>query len=142
MNRLSLIIIALLLISCSNQNKEYTSLSGFKTEKTTQVKFESQSFAFKQINKGDTAQHTYKFKNIGKNDLVITRINVSCGCLIPDYPKRPVKPGMTDSIIIKYSSKTKSGRQLGRLVFHMNTEPKEEHELILEGVVRDVIAKK
>ena len=91
-----------------------------------------------EIKKGDTALHAYKFKNTGKNDLVITKINVSCGCLVPDYPKRPVKPGQIDSIIIRYTSKTKDGRQLGRLVFHMNTDP-EETELILEGMVKWVI---
>lgn len=122
------------LFSCS-RDKKYTSLSGFKTDSITSVNFEAKNFMFLAIKKGDTAAHTYKFKNIGKSDLVITKINVSCGCLIPDYPKRPVKPGQTDSIIIRYTSKTKDGRQLGKLVFHMNTNP-EENELILEGFVK------
>lgn len=128
------ILFMLITFSCAKNNK-YTSLSGFKTDSTTSIKFDNKSFIFSTIKKGDTAEHTYKFKNTGKNDLVITKINVSCGCLVPDYPKRPVKPGQTDSIIIRYTSKTKDGRQLGRLVFHMNTVP-EENELILEGLVK------
>jgi len=136
MNKQYIIVIAIImfLFSCS-RDKKYTSLSGFKTDSITSVNFEVKNFIFPPIRKGDTAAHTYKFKNIGKSDLIITKINVSCGCLIPDYPKRPVKPGQTDSIIIRYTSKTKDGRQLGRLVFHMNTDP-EENELILEGFVK------
>jgi len=136
MNKILTIFIIFLFFSCREGKKTYTSINGFKSQKTTEVTFEKESFTFKPINKGDTAQHVYKFKNTGKNDLLITSIDVSCGCLIPDYPKRPVKSNMQDSIIIKYSSKTKVGRQLGRLIFHMNTKPKEEHELILEGVVK------
>ena len=136
-NKIILALIAFtipLYFSCTRE-KKYTSLSGFKTDQITTVKFATKNFVFPTIKKGDTASHSYKFTNTGKSDLLITKINVSCGCLVPDYPKRPVKPGATDSIIIRYTSKTKDGRQLGRLVFHMNTEP-EENELILEGIVK------
>ena len=129
-----LLIFVVYLFSCS-RNKKYVSISGFKTDNTTSVSFENKSFTFSPIKKGDTASHVYKFKNTGNSSLVITKIDVSCGCLVPDYPKKPVEPGKTDSITIRYTSKTKDGRQLGRLVFHMNTNP-EENELILEGIVK------
>ena len=122
----------LLFASCK---RTYISTTGFKTEELTDVKFYKTGANYGAINEGDTVSSTYKFKNSGSNDLVITKIEVSCGCTFPDYPKKPVKPGQEDSLIVRFASNGKLDRQVGRLVFYMNTKP-EDHEIILEGIVK------
>ncbi len=62
-----------------------------------------------QMNEGDRKKVVFRFKNIGKSDLVIMEVKPSCGCTIADYPKQPFKPGETGEITAEFNSKGKQG---------------------------------
>lgn len=47
----------------------------------------------------------FEFKNTGKEPLVLTTVTSSCGCTIPEWPKKPILPGKTDVIKVKYDTK-------------------------------------
>lgn len=47
----------------------------------------------------------FKFKNEGDQPLIISDVKSSCGCLVPSYPKEPVKPGATNIIKARYDTK-------------------------------------
>ena len=40
----------------------------------------------------------------GNAPLVITKINSSCGCTVPEWPKEPIAPGKTGKIQVKYDT--------------------------------------
>lgn len=46
----------------------------------------------------------FKFKNTGKNPLIISNCQASCGCTVPDWPKDPIVKNGTGSIKVKYST--------------------------------------
>ena len=46
----------------------------------------------------------FKFKNTGKEPLIISNATGSCGCTVPDWPKEPIAPGATASIKVKYDT--------------------------------------
>ncbi|TAL61764.1 MAG: DUF1573 domain-containing protein [Bacteroidetes bacterium] len=47
----------------------------------------------------------FKFKNTGKEPLIIYSATGSCGCTVPTAPKEPIKPGETGSIKVHYDTK-------------------------------------
>jgi len=46
----------------------------------------------------------FVFKNAGTEPLIITKCEGSCGCTVPTWPKKPIKPGETGVITVKYAT--------------------------------------
>ncbi|MFN4854894.1 MAG: DUF1573 domain-containing protein [Bacteroidota bacterium] len=46
----------------------------------------------------------FTFKNTGKEPLIITNCQGSCGCTVPTWPKEPIKPGASAEIKVKYAT--------------------------------------
>jgi hypothetical protein len=47
----------------------------------------------------------FKFKNTGKEPLIIYSATGSCGCTVPTAPKEPIKAGDTGTIKVHYDTK-------------------------------------
>jgi len=47
----------------------------------------------------------FTFKNIGKEPLLLTQVQASCGCTTPTWPKETIKPGEKGTIVVKYNTK-------------------------------------
>ena len=71
----------------------------------TVISFNEEAFDFGTIPEGEVVEHTFKFKNTGKEPLTISNAKGSCGCTVPDYPKTPIMPGETAQIEIRYDTK-------------------------------------
>ncbi len=72
-------------------------------------KFETEVHDFGTVKEGVQAEHTFKFTNIGKEPLVITNVQASCGCTTPKWTKEPVKPGESGTVTAIYNSKGRPG---------------------------------
>lgn len=72
-------------------------------------KFEKEVHDFGNVKEGTQAEYTFKFTNIGKEPLVITNVQASCGCTTPKWTKEPVKPGETGQVTAIYNSKGRPG---------------------------------
>lgn len=70
-----------------------------------QIKFESEVIDYGEIAKGSNGVRQFKFTNTGDAPLVISRVYSSCGCTIPKKPEKPVAPGATGVIEVKYDTK-------------------------------------
>jgi hypothetical protein len=46
----------------------------------------------------------FKFKNTGKNPLIISNCQASCGCTVPEWPKDPIAKNGNGSIKVKYNT--------------------------------------
>ncbi|HEX8349593.1 MAG TPA: DUF1573 domain-containing protein [Hymenobacter sp.] len=86
-----------------------------------QIQFETDKFDFGTIKQGDIVDHTFKFKNVGTQPLVISNIGVSCGCTTPDWTKEPVMPGKTGTVTAKFNSAGKMGVQNKVLTIESNS---------------------
>lgn len=73
--------------------------------------FEKASHDFGDIRQGDKVQHTFTFENTGNEPLIITNVQVTCGCTAPQWPRDPIAPGQTGEIVIQFNSAGKIGRQ-------------------------------
>lgn len=77
---------------------------------------------FGEIKEGLIAETEFSFTNIGESDLIISDASGSCGCTVPDYPKnKPIKPGETGKIIVKFDSNNRPGMQRKAVTLITNT---------------------
>lgn len=86
-----------------------------------QIQFDEMKYDFGSIKTGDVVEHTFKFKNVGTQPLIISNIGVSCGCTTPEWTREPVMPGKTGSITAKFNSAGKMGMQNKVLTIESNS---------------------
>jgi len=55
--------------------------------------FDKEVHDFGKIPQGTPASFTFTFKNAGKEPLIVTNAQASCGCTTPDWTKEPIKKG-------------------------------------------------
>jgi hypothetical protein len=72
---------------------------------------EKSSFDFGDIYQGDKVEHIFKFTNTGNEPLIITNVQISCGCTQPEWPKNPIMPGGKGEIKVGFNSAGKMGHQ-------------------------------
>ncbi len=76
------------------------------------IAWEKNSHDFGEITEGEKVEHTFKLTNSGAEPLVITNVQVTCGCTTPKgWPRDPILPGKKAEIIVQFNSTGKIGRQ-------------------------------
>ncbi len=91
--------------------------------KLPKFEFQSEEHDFGKIQQGEKVSYVFKFKNVGKSDLIISDAKASCGCTVADYPKTPVKPGVEGEISVSFNSEGKKGIQNKTVTLLANTQP-------------------
>lgn len=71
---------------------------GFSTwsnaqSKPGEFKFETETHDFGKIALGKPAVYTFNFTNSGESPIIISKVETTCGCTVPEYSKVPVKAG-------------------------------------------------
>lgn len=133
------------LAACNQEDKEASLPSDIvKNPATAQsgekgtgaiITFEKDEVDFGKIKEGVIINHSFSFKNTGDADLLVTNAKASCGCTIPEYDKRPVPPGGTGKIKIRFDSKGRPGINQKYVKVYANTDPNET-ELTFKAEVR------
>lgn len=103
-------------------------------KKAAVMEFEHKLFEFGRVKAGEIVKHEFKFKNTGKNPLVIKDAQGSCGCTVAEYPKEPVPPGGTGVIKASFNTEGRNSYQAKYITLYANTIPSET-KLALEGEV-------
>lgn len=71
-----------------------------------EITFDKELHDFGTIPNGGNGTYEFKFKNTGKEPLIITEAHGSCGCTVPTYPRNtPIKPGDSEVIKVTYDTK-------------------------------------
>lgn len=71
-----------------------------------EVKFDSEVIDYGTIDYDANTMREFKFKNTGKSPLILSNVQVQCGCTNVDgWPKEPIAPGKSASFKVKYDSK-------------------------------------
>jgi hypothetical protein len=85
--------------------------------------FEKVAHDFGFVTKGERLSYSFKFKNTGKSNLIISYVESSCGCTTSSPPKAPIKPGDSGEIKVTFDSKTKNGNTISQVLVTANTYP-------------------
>jgi hypothetical protein len=134
-----------LFISCGNSGNASAKINkgNLETAKNRDVAIkkgaalitvENKVYDFGTVNEGDIVETVFKVTNSGKTDLVITDAQVTCGCTVPVWPKKPIKPGETEDVHVKFNTNGKGNRQQKNITLITNTETGREI-LTLKGMV-------
>ena len=69
-----------------------------------QIVFETEVMDYGKVEYNGDGVRVFKFKNSGKEPLIITNAQGSCGCTVPTWPKEPIMPGKSGEISVKYAT--------------------------------------
>lgn len=128
------ILVASLLIfasSCKEHSTEVTtndvmntkSADGSSNSALPDMKFEEETHDFGRITQGEKVAFAFRFKNTGSSNLIVSSAHGSCGCTIPEYPKKPILPGEEGVIDVVFASEGKSGIVEKSVTIVTNCEP-------------------
>ena len=62
------------------------------------------AFEFGIIPQGKPVFHFFEVTNTGKDPMVISNVQTSCGCTTPEWSKEPIAPGGTAKIRVGYNA--------------------------------------
>ncbi len=111
-----------------------SSLCGFGQAK---IEFEKLTHDFGQITEHpDGATYKFKFKNTGKEPLVISSARPSCGCTVPTWTQDPVMPGQTGEITARYNSLGRIGSFNKSITVESNSAENPVIYLTIKGDVK------
>jgi hypothetical protein len=74
-----------------------------------------------RITEGEKVEITFRFRNTGKNPLVVNSVVPSCGCTIAEKPEEPVAPGGEGLIKASFNSQGRTGTNHKTLNVYTNT---------------------
>ena len=94
-------------------------IQSFAQDKKTEQKngavisWEKKNHDFGNVVQGDKVEHTFYFTNTGNEPLIITDVQVNCGCttLPKGWPRDPIPHGGNGEITISFNSAGKMGIQ-------------------------------
>ena len=77
----------------------------YSQEMKPEISFEKTVIDYGTVNKGDNGVREFVFKNSGNAPLIISNVKSTCGCTIPKKPEKPILPGESEKIQVKYDTK-------------------------------------
>lgn len=111
---LSLIAISFASVSLAQDAKvapATTATVAAENKNAPDMKFDALEFDYGTIKQGDKVEHAFTFTNVGKEPIIITNAQGSCGCTVPEYPKEPIRKGEKGTIKVTFNSAGKMGMQ-------------------------------
>jgi len=76
------------------------------------ITWDKNTYDFGDIIQGEKVEHVFKFTNSGTEPLIITNVEVTCGCTTPKgWPRNPIVPGSRGELTVQFDSTHKIGRQ-------------------------------
>lgn len=53
---------------------------------------------------GSDGSYEFEFTNTGNEPLILSQPRSSCGCTVPDWPRKPIMPGEKEKIKVTYNT--------------------------------------
>lgn len=96
--------------------------------------YENNTVDYGNVNKGSNGKRIIKIQNVGDKPLIISNINTSCGCTVPQWTTEPIAPGKKGEITVTYNT-SNVGRFSRTITISTNDEKKPNLPVRIEGVV-------
>ena len=77
----------------------------FGQQNKWEITFEKTVIDYGTVEKGANGIRDFVFTNTGDAPLIISNVKSTCGCTIPKKPEKPIMPGESDKIQVKYDTK-------------------------------------
>ncbi len=100
-----------------------------------EISFEKTTHQFGQIPYNGNGTYEFVFKNTGNEPLILSQPKSSCGCTVPEWPKKPILPGETDVIKVTYKNTNRPGSFSKYVTIFSNAKTNKEVKLYIKGTV-------
>lgn len=125
------LLTATFFLSCSNNSDKLPaelvnnpkSASGNTEYGIAVIEFSKMEHDFGRLIQGEKVSYSYKLKNVGKSDLIISKVSASCGCTASKYTKEPIKPGKEGKVEVTFDSNGQRGIVNKTVTVITNTQP-------------------
>jgi len=144
MKKVFIIFVATLIFAaCKTSDKKSESLlskEAIEKAKTDSANFTSVKWLdstyvnLGKLKEGKEVEVTYRFKNIGDKNLIISDVTAGCGCTIPEKPQQPFAPGEEGIIRAKFNG-SGHGEIRKEVYVSANTNPSNSHTLVFVGEI-------
>ncbi len=102
------------------------------------ISWETARHDFGDLVQGEKVEHTFTFTNTGDQPLVITNVEVTCGCTTPKgWPRDPIMPGQKGELTVAFDSTGKIGRQNKVVTITSNSTGTTNQVLIIINVLEN-----
>jgi hypothetical protein len=124
---LTFLLLLLTFFSCVNNTENISVATNSDTTRSvekvplTTVQWLDSSIQFVKIKEGTLVDISFRFLNTGKNPLVFSNVEASCGCTIAEKPELPIQPGKQGSIKATFNSSGRVGMNHKTLTAYLNT---------------------
>lgn len=98
------------------------------------MSFESMVVDYGTIQQNAEPLRKLKFTNTGDAPLVIQNARGSCGCTVPTWPKKPIMPGESSELEIRYAT-NRIGKFSKTVTLTTNEVGSEPHVVKVQGTV-------
>ena len=95
--------------------------SDYKSALPTTINVEQTEIDMGTLQQGKPQTATFKIVNTGDKPLFIKHVESSCGCTVPEWTKKPVKPGNAAEIKVTYDAEY-PGRFIKQIKVFCNTD--------------------
>ena len=114
MKKLTLIASLLFFVASTNAQEPKAATPAtpaVENKNAAEMKFDVETYDFGTIKQGDKVTYDFAFTNTGKEPLLITNAQGSCGCTVPQWPKEPIAKATKGNIHVEFNSAGKMGMQ-------------------------------
>jgi hypothetical protein len=111
-------VLAIAASNCGNLSKKNSSNSELQQPDTgtARIIFDEYQYDFGKVEMGEKLSHNFTFRNNGTTSLVILSANTTCGCTVPKYDTKPIKPGNKGNLKVVFDTSDRNGMQT-KIVF-------------------------
>lgn len=104
MKKLTLSLIVFILSGFAMMAQDATQQAAPVNPNAPEIQFEKVVHDYGTIVQGSDGTSEFKFKNIGKEPLILSKPTSSCGCTVPTWPQEPILPDHSDVIKVTYNT--------------------------------------
>jgi hypothetical protein len=103
------------------------------------LRFDAYSFDFGFIEEGKQVGHTFAYENKGSEELVLSKVDTSCGCVQAFLTEaRHVSPGGKGELVVGFDSTRRQGGESQIVYVHSNDPISPIVQLQVGGVVKPI----
>jgi hypothetical protein len=99
------------------------------------LKTKQEVFDFGEIYEGDAAEHEFIIFNEGTEPLIISKVDVSCGCTTPTWTNTPIAPKSQGIVKVAYGTKGRVGAFNKNITVTTNASNQPISVFYIRGVV-------
>lgn len=105
-----------------------------------EIEFEKTIHQFGEIPFKGNGTYEFVFKNTGNEPLILSQPKSSCGCTVPEWPKKPILPGETNVIKVTYKNTDRPGSFNKYVTVFSNAKVNNVVKLYIKGKVLEAQA--